>query len=48
VDLFVRPSNRVAVGMYKSFGYDVYQAVNKYYSGGKSEDAYGINLVCVR
>eukprot|EP01017_Pseudomicrothorax_dubius_P002634 TRINITY_DN10167_c0_g1_i1.p1 TRINITY_DN10167_c0_g1~~TRINITY_DN10167_c0_g1_i1.p1 ORF type:complete len:184 (+),score=10.28 TRINITY_DN10167_c0_g1_i1:122-673(+) len=42
VDLFVRPSNKVAVGMYRSFGYDVYQTVNKYYSSasGKSEDAY--------
>jgi len=44
VDLFVRPSNKVACDMYRSFGYDLYQTVNKYYSSGaggsdKSEDA---------
>jgi len=32
--------------MYKSFGYDIYQIVNKYYSGGKkSEDAFGNHLL---
>ncbi|KAL4491997.1 hypothetical protein ABPG72_008418 [Tetrahymena utriculariae] len=42
VDLFVRPSNKIAVGMYRALGYDVYQTVNKYYSSqhGRSEDAY--------
>ncbi len=31
--------------MYKNYGYEVYQTVNKYYSGGtKSEDAYGKNF----
>jgi len=31
--------------MYKNYGYEVYQTVNKYYSGGtKSEDAYGKNI----
>ncbi|EGR27599.1 n-acetyltransferase 5, putative [Ichthyophthirius multifiliis] len=42
VDLFVRPSNNIAVGMYKALGYDIYQTVNKYYSSqnGKSEDGY--------
>ena len=24
VDLFVRPSNKVAVDMYKNFGYEIY------------------------
>jgi N-terminal acetyltransferase B complex catalytic subunit len=42
VDLFVRPSNSVAVRMYRNFGYDVYQTVYQYYSSasGKYEDAY--------
>lgn len=43
VDLFVRPSNKIAVLMYQNFGYDIYQAVYQYYSNsnGKCEDAYG-------
>lgn len=43
VDLFVRPSNIVAINMYKSLGYVVYRTVIKYYSGGAdndTEDAY--------
>lgn len=32
VDLFVRPSNHIAVKMYKSMGYEIYRAVDKYYS----------------
>lgn len=43
VDLFVRPSNHVAVGMYKQLGYEVYRSVLGYYSGGAdfdTEDAY--------
>ena len=38
VDLFVRPSNEVAVNMYKSLGYIVYRTVIKYYSGGADQD----------
>jgi len=38
VDLFVRVSNQVAVGMYKKFGYVIYRQVMGYYSG--EEDAY--------
>lgn len=42
VDLFVRPSNETAVGMYESMGYDVYRRVSEYYQGGgpggKDED----------
>lgn len=38
VDLFVRTSNKVAIGMYKKFGYVVYRQVRNYYSG--EEDAY--------
>jgi N-terminal acetyltransferase B complex catalytic subunit len=39
VDLYVRVSNSVAVGMYKKFGYIPYRQVIGYYSG--EEDAYG-------
>ncbi len=39
VDLFVRMSNALAIGMYKKFGYIVYRQVIKYYAG--EEDAYG-------
>ena len=38
VDLFVRPSNKIAVGMYKALGYVVYRTVEQYYTG--EEDAY--------
>ena len=38
VDLYVRPSNRVAVNMYKQLGYVVYRTVIDYYCG--LEDAY--------
>ena len=31
VDLFVRPSNTIAVGMYKQLGYVVYRSVVHYY-----------------
>jgi N-terminal acetyltransferase B complex catalytic subunit len=41
VDLFVRPSNNVAVGFYKQLGYQVYRSVTGYYSSpdGVNEDA---------
>jgi ribosomal protein S18 acetylase RimI-like enzyme len=39
VDLYVRVSNKVAVGMYKQMGYVAYRQVIGYYSG--QEDAYG-------
>ena len=45
VDLFVRMSNEIAIGMYRSFGYSVYRRVVAYYSGdggGPDEDAYGM------
>ena len=47
VDLFVRPSNIIAVGFYKGLGYDVYRTVAGYYSGGgvePSEDAYDMRM----
>lgn len=43
VDLFVRSSNPVAIGMYRKLGYDIYQTVDKYYSADgdqPAEDAY--------
>lgn len=44
VDLFVRPSNKNAVAMYKGMGYDVYRKVTGYYYGGgkagQDEDGY--------
>lgn len=43
VDLFVRSSNKVAIEMYRKFGYDVYRIVDKYYSDDTNqpaEDAY--------
>lgn len=39
VDLFVRPSNSIAIKMYRALGYDVFRAVERYYGAG--EDAYG-------
>lgn len=33
VDLFVRPSNAKAIGMYKKRGYSVYRRVHAYYQG---------------
>ncbi|KAL9647508.1 hypothetical protein ABK040_006868 [Willaertia magna] len=38
VDLFVRCSNRVAIGMYEKLGYTTYRRVLGYYSGKNSED----------
>jgi len=48
VDLYVRPSNQVATGMYEGMGYSVFRTVKDYYGnlgpgteGGEAEDAYG-------
>ena len=46
VDLFVRVSNDVAVGMYRKFGYSVYRRVIGYYSG--EEDAYDMRKALSR
>ena len=40
VDLFVRPSNNVAVGFYRQLGYEVYRSVTGYYNGETNEDAF--------
>jgi len=45
VDLFVRVSNLLAIGMYRGMGYSVYRRVVEYYSGGAdeiAEDAFGM------
>eukprot|EP01006_Ploeotia_vitrea_P060706 TRINITY_DN76410_c0_g1_i1.p1 TRINITY_DN76410_c0_g1~~TRINITY_DN76410_c0_g1_i1.p1 ORF type:complete len:194 (-),score=5.50 TRINITY_DN76410_c0_g1_i1:137-682(-) len=39
VDLFVRASNNVAVGMYKKMGYVIYRTVLGYYSAGPNQPA---------
>jgi N-terminal acetyltransferase B complex catalytic subunit len=39
VDLFVRKSNSLAIGMYEKFGYSTYRRVIGYYSGELPEDA---------
>ncbi len=47
VDLFVRPSNKIAVNFYKGLGYDVYRQVKDYYSGDSespSENAYDMRM----
>lgn len=44
VDLFVRESNDLAIGLYESLGYMVYRRVQAYYGGGpkgKDEDGFG-------
>lgn len=39
VDLFVRASNHLAIGMYENFGYSTYRRVLGYYAGDDPEDA---------
>ena len=39
VDLFVRCSNEVAIGMYEKLGYVIYRRIRNYYSGPE-EDAF--------
>lgn len=49
VDLFVRVSNSLAIGMYEKFGYSVYRRVLGYYSSADDgEDAFGIALLASR
>ena len=51
VDLFVRSSNEVAIGMYKTLGYSLYRRVIDYYSGDakhKSEDAWDMRKSMAR
>jgi hypothetical protein len=51
VDLYVRCTNAVAIGMYEGMGYSVYRRVREYYgslgigTGGKDEeDAFGESM----
>ena len=46
VDLFVRVSNSLAIGMYEAFGYSVYRRVLGYYSG--TEDAFDMRKALPR
>lgn len=46
VDLFVRVSNALAIGMYNNFGYQVYRQVLGYYSS--EEDAYDMRKSLAR
>ncbi|KAJ3153772.1 N(alpha)-acetyltransferase 20, NatB catalytic subunit [Geranomyces michiganensis] len=48
VDLFVRVSNKVAIGMYEKFGYSVYRRVLGYYSGADAEDAFDMRKALPR
>ncbi|KAI8920130.1 acyl-CoA N-acyltransferase [Powellomyces hirtus] len=48
VDLFVRVSNKVAIGMYEKFGYTVYRRVLGYYSGADPEDAFDMRKALPR
>lgn len=41
VDLFVRASNQVAIGMYQKMGYSIYRSIKDYYSGPDPENAHG-------
>ncbi|GAA5999383.1 peptide alpha-N-acetyltransferase complex B subunit NAT3 [Rhodotorula paludigena] len=51
VDLFVRRSNDLAIGLYRSLGYMIYRRVRGYYGGGpgeKDEDAYDMRKALPR
>ena len=52
VDLFVRESNSVAIGMYEKMGYSVYRRVLEYYTGSgaavKDEDAFDMRKAMSR
>mmetsp|Transcript_25104 Transcript_25104/g.78743 ORF Transcript_25104/g.78743 Transcript_25104/m.78743 type:complete len:123 (+) Transcript_25104:559-927(+) len=48
VDLFVRVSNKLALGMYEKFGYTVYRRVIGYYSGEETEDAFDMRKALAR
>jgi len=52
VDLYVRVSNEIAIGMYERLGYSVFRRVVDYYSGAKpgeaDEDAFGSSFPSLR
>ena len=45
VDLFVRPSNKIAVKMYENLGYIVYRVIEAYY---RDEDSYDMRKAMPR
>jgi ribosomal protein S18 acetylase RimI-like enzyme len=53
VDLYVRPSNEMATGLYEGMGYSVFRVVKDYYGnlgpdseGSAPENAYGMSKFC--
>jgi ribosomal protein S18 acetylase RimI-like enzyme len=53
VDLYVRPSNEMATGLYEGMGYSVFRVVKDYYGnlgpdseGSAAENAYGMSNFC--
>lgn len=48
MDLFVRTSNNVAVGMYKRLGFMPFRRVLQYYGSGKNEDAFDMRMPLAR
>lgn len=48
VDLFVRASNSLAIGMYEKFGYINYRRVLGYYAGDEPEDAFDMRKALPR
>lgn len=44
MDLYVRCSNKVAVDMYKKFGFHAFRRVLNYYMGSGGEDAFDMRL----
>lgn len=48
VDLFVRKSNALAIGMYEKFGYTIYRTVLDYYSGEFPENAFDMRKALPR
>jgi N-terminal acetyltransferase B complex catalytic subunit len=48
VDLFVRESNALAIGMYEKFGYTIYRTVLDYYSGEFPENAFDMRKALPR
>ena len=48
VDLFVRVSNEVAVGMYRALNYVVFRTMKSYYTGPPDEDAYDMRKALSR
>jgi len=48
VDLFVRKSNTLAIGMYHDLGFVKYREIIKYYAGSNEENAYDMRKALSR